>query len=160
MAYRPTWESGNWRADCLKQCSNCKVEKSLESFYKQKDGKYKVTSRCKACIKLLSKDYQNSLEYRAKKKIAEAKRIKNNPNAILKKRQQYRNWRVKNKPYDALRSSLRRASIKKATPSWVDIYDSKCIYEEASYFQMHVDHIVPINSDIRSEEHTSELQSH
>ena len=107
-----------------------------------------ISSRCKACIKLLSKDYQNSLEYRAKKKIAEAKRIKNNPNAILKKRQQYRNWRVKNKPYDALRSSLRRASIKKATPSWVDIYDSKCIYEEASYFQMHVDHIVPINSDI------------
>lgn len=32
-----------------KTCTKCKIEKSIKNFYKQRQGKYGVGSRCKSC---------------------------------------------------------------------------------------------------------------
>ena len=42
-------------------------------------------------------------------------------------------------------NALRRAKKLSATPKWSDRAALKDIYIEADYFQMHVDHIVPLN---------------
>jgi len=40
-----------------RECTNCKATKSLEEFSNVANGKYGKSSRCKICIKLLSKKY-------------------------------------------------------------------------------------------------------
>ena len=35
----------------IKRCSACKIEKTLNGFYKSKNGKYGVTHQCKQCMK-------------------------------------------------------------------------------------------------------------
>jgi hypothetical protein len=44
----------------------------------------------------------------------------------------------------AQHQSLRSRRMKHAQPAWVDQSELDCIYQEAQYFQMHVDHIVPL----------------
>jgi 5-methylcytosine-specific restriction endonuclease McrA len=41
----------------LKTCSVCKIEKSLDSFYRQKTGKFGRLSMCKVCNRLQGKKY-------------------------------------------------------------------------------------------------------
>jgi len=38
----------------------------------------------------------------------------------------------------------RRAGLSRATPAWADMEAIRCIYTEARYLQMEVDHIVPL----------------
>lgn len=47
----------------------------------------------------------------------------------------------------AFRAAKRRAAKKQATPKWADLSLIKDVYKEAAYFQMHVDHIYPLQSD-------------
>ena len=39
------------RKNFMKTCKHCNVEQPLEKFYKSKDGKYGVGSKCKDCTK-------------------------------------------------------------------------------------------------------------
>ena len=50
----------------IKRCSACKIEKTLNGFYKSKNGKYGVTHQCKQCMK----EYQikNAEKIKARKK--------------------------------------------------------------------------------------------
>ena len=43
-----------------KICSRCKKELSVENFFKQPDGKYGVTSKCRTCSAFLQKEYINN----------------------------------------------------------------------------------------------------
>jgi len=104
----------------VKECSSCKLEKSLDSFDKQKTGKFGVRSKCKYCrkrerdenkesIALQNQKYyqKNKKEIRSKHKIYyqnnklafsenNKKWRKENP----EKFQQYRKkWRDKNPHY-------------------------------------------------------------
>lgn len=44
----------------VKQCSKCKVEKSLSEFYKDKQKSDGFSSACRTCMKAQSKSYRNS----------------------------------------------------------------------------------------------------
>lgn len=122
----------------MKVCSVCKKELSLGDFYKQKDGAQGVASRCKTCLLSANKEW-----------------AKQNPNSLLKATKKYRNthreimlertrtWRKSNLEYDKYRSSLRRHTKKKATPSWADKEKIKSIYLNCAK-GYHVDHIIPI----------------
>lgn len=53
-------------------------------------------------------------------------------------------WIEANRASVNRRNSERRAICKSATPAWADKDAIQCVYEEARYMQMHVDHIVPL----------------
>jgi len=74
-----------------KVCSRCKLEKSLDEFYQQKDGKFGRRSECKKCI--LEKThiyYENNKEY-----CLEKSRKYYSENRNHHKELTY-NWRYKN----------------------------------------------------------------
>lgn len=134
--------------ETCKICSNCLKEKLFSEYYKQKNGKFGLTSRCKLCH--LSYNYA----WAAK-----------NPNAFLKGAKIYREkhpekvraanrkWRESNKDYDAYRQRERKALKKQAIPKWVseegkflilEVYKLAKLRTELTGFQWHVDHIVPL----------------
>jgi len=69
-------------------------------------------------------------------------------------RKYLRNWRKENPAKATLHSAMRRASILKATPPWVDIDEILPFYEEAKRMTfgtgiLHtVDHIVPLKNHV------------
>ena len=56
-----------------------------------------------------------------------------------------RSWAKKNAARVNLRNAARRALCAAATPIWANKQDIEDVYAEARYFQLHVDHIVPLN---------------
>ncbi len=52
----------------VKECTKCGEEKALTEFYKEKDGKYGVKSRCKECISELVREYRLRPEIRERKR--------------------------------------------------------------------------------------------
>jgi hypothetical protein len=50
-----------------KQCSKCKETKSLDQFYKNKDGKYGLRSNCKECSNKINTEYYTNNRDRLKK---------------------------------------------------------------------------------------------
>ena len=40
-----------------KTCTKCGVEKDVSEFYKTKTGKHGVGSRCKICVRKITKEY-------------------------------------------------------------------------------------------------------
>ena len=128
----------------MKTCSVCKQEKTLESFYKQKDGKFGVTSRCKVCLLEANKKHHNpelSREYTAKWRSIEVNREK----ALAASRK----WRKDNLQYDAFRATLYRARKKNQCPSWADLNKIKEIYLNCPS-GYHVDHIIPLKGLLAS----------
>ena len=53
-------------------------------------------------------------------------------------------WRAKYPALHNAQQAKRRATKLNATPKWADIEAIKDVYIEAEYFQMHVDHIYPL----------------
>lgn len=53
-------------------------------------------------------------------------------------------WRKNNLAYDAMRQRERNAVKRNAVPLWIDRDLVKDMYEEGRYFQMDIDHIVPL----------------
>ena len=64
------------------------------------------------------------------------------------RRKCYLDWTAKNKHKVCFYAANRRAKIKQATPSWADMDIIESFYLEARYFGMHVDHIIPLTSDL------------
>ena len=122
----------------MKQCSVCKEIKELSEFYKQQDGKFGVTSRCKPCVLHSNKKYIKS---EMNKIYTENWRNKsdNRKKALETNRQ----WRKNNLQYDAFRAATYRASKKKRTPLWADLSKIKQIYLDCP-IGYHVDHIIPL----------------
>lgn len=113
----------------LKICSKCKIEKPYSEFYKRKDRKIGIESRCKLCCKIKFKKFlENNKEYfkehKAKfpekyKEYRKKDRLKNidkrreyekQYNTINKdKRLENKRNRIKNDPLFKLSSNMRTA---------------------------------------------------
>lgn len=122
----------------MKTCSVCKQEKDLTAFYRQVDGKFGVTSRCKVCLLDSNKKY-----VRPEKQKEYTQNWRNKGDNREKSLASSRNWRKSNLQYDAFRAATYRASKKKRTPSWANLDKIKQIYLECPS-GYHVDHIIPL----------------
>lgn len=150
-----------------KKCSMCKEVKSITDFNKDVSRKDGLQLRCKACHCLMMKSYydNNKNIVLARNKQYQA----SHKDAILTNKREYRrNNREKiralsrkhvaldqqRKPAKyAAKAARRRTNVRQATPQWSDADTIFGMYELAAIFKrygiaLHVDHIVPINSDI------------
>ena len=113
--------------------------------------------------------YAITREARLEERKRSYNKLKQDP-VYLEKRRQYVNERralygrvkeisnaeVKRKYKKSLKGKIsaskydiaRRTGLKQATPSWADLQSIGEAYLEAAYFNMHIDHIVPLNSPI------------
>lgn len=122
----------------MKTCTACKQEKSLDCFYKQKDGKFGVTSRCKLCVLASNKKWADENKDQHKVGIRNWQ-IKNKEKCLEATRQ----WRKRNLQYDAFRARTYRARKMNQCPSWADLEKIKEIYLNCPK-GYHVDHIIPL----------------
>lgn len=127
----------------MKPCSRCKVEKEITDFYKDRTHRDGHSSTCKVCSKKHTSEW-------AKKNIERRKEIRQkwidaNPEAHkLAKRQ----WKERNKAQVMADTRKRQAAQLQRIPSWFDPEPVKVLYEKARKYGFHVDHIVPLQSDI------------
>lgn len=135
MANDLFYKSGSWN---LKQCSCCKEQKTLDMFYKQKDGGLGVTSRCKVCVLVSNKRWseENKDKYTsAVKEWQKANRVKcNSAN---------QRWRKTHLKEDAARASAYRARKNNQLPSWANMDAIKDVYVNCPE-GFHVDHVIPL----------------
>lgn len=138
--------SKEWRyvsGDCpLKRCSVCTQELSLDNFYKQKDGKYGVTSRCKPCLLASNRKYANPEKQKEYSKRYSATHRDKVKEACSK-------WRRENLAYDAFRARTYRSRKQNQIPSWADLVKIKDIYLSCPK-GFHVDHIIPLKGKLVS----------
>ena len=150
----------------MKTCSKCNEDKSEESFYKKKGYKNGLSSSCKACEKAYHADrYEDNKDHITKRN---AEWARNNPEkkaAISKasgirnrekRNQQARAFKKRNKAQVNASNAFRRASVREATPPWLDDchkQEIKALYVLSQKFERlfglkyHVDHIVPLNGE-------------
>ncbi len=55
-----------------------------------------------------------------------------------------RAWAARNPMKIRASNGLRKRRVRLATPTWSDKEAIRCVYQEAHYMQMHVDHIIPL----------------
>ena len=133
----------------MKICIKCKEEKPFEAFRKAKLGKDGHRTDCKLC----EKKYRDSVKdkkavYDAvyNKNLSEEKRLKYNQKALA--------YQKSNLPKYAAANAKRHAETMKARPKWAnlkaieDFYVRSAAWSKLSGEPHHVDHIVPISSDI------------
>jgi hypothetical protein len=124
-----------------KFCSKCRLFKSSEDFYLKKKGGILRCDFCKSCTKNIVK------AWRLKNKERSMACQKNWRDSNRERLQEYFRTYAKQHP-DVLRriNAKSRALKKQAVPLWIDHDLVRDMYQEAEYQQMHVDHIVPLNS--------------
>ncbi len=77
-----------------KTCTKCGEAKALRNFSKQKAGKFGVTSRCKNCVNVISKQY--AVEYEktpqriASKKVNDVRFKKENRNRVREQSKRFK----------------------------------------------------------------------
>lgn len=129
-----------------KTCSQCKLELPCTAFNKRADGPG-YRHGCKACAKL---KYKQTYVVKRVKRTAE--QIKSSKVAALHKFRQKPEYKAAH----AARQAERRARKLNATPKWLNakqLDHIKFYYACAKFFgaqfaqAMHVDHIIPLNSD-------------
>ena len=110
---------------------------------------------CGCTCKLKPKSTEKYNKYCSNKCIKTAYRV-NHPEANKRSQLKYiqqnpekrklasDRYRKSHKEYYALYVRLRKNNKKSACPSWADLEEIKCIYQEAEYFQLEVDHIIPL----------------
>jgi 5-methylcytosine-specific restriction endonuclease McrA len=76
-----------------KQCSRCKESKSLDQFYKDKNGKYGLKSKCKECSNKIVREYCNKNKDKISKYQKEYNKeyYTNNRDRLNKYQKEYRN---------------------------------------------------------------------
>jgi hypothetical protein len=73
--------------------------------------------------------------------LSKQKWLENNPE---KRKESSNSFRKRNKPYYTAYASLRSRKVMQAQPVWANKEDILSVYEEAAYFGLEVDHIIPI----------------
>lgn len=144
-----------------KVCTSCGVEKELSEFYKQKDCKFGVSSKCKDCLKAKARDYSKSSAGKdsARKSYQRNKAVHNaRTKAYYEKNkahlsQKNREWKSSNKHKVLADVTLRKRKVRQATPRWLTLGQKKDIenfywlskdLQTVSGQTYHVDHIVPL----------------
>lgn len=140
----------------MKKCKWCFEIKPLSSFHKHKDMSDGVINQCRSCRNSWVRQYRKKLKESGlsanaircvssiKKKEMSLRYRQKNPE---KKKLSSKKWALKNRNKLVFNCAKRRANKFIATPKWVDFDLVKDMYQEAVYFNSHVDHIVPLNSD-------------
>jgi len=82
--------------------------------------------------------FQENREEISTKQSAYAKANKDAVNANT------RAWAARNPMKIRASNGLRKRRVRLATPKWSDKEAIRCVYQEAHYMQMHVDHIIPL----------------
>lgn len=151
----------------MRICTCCEAAKPLDDFYRNaKRGTYEA--RCKDCFKRRVNEYAEANrervregnrvageKFRSANREFERQRLREHARANKGKyAANGREWRQANPGLNAAKEARRRAAKAKATPVWADTAAIKLIYEEAARLsketgvQMHVDHIIPLKSDV------------
>jgi hypothetical protein len=146
-----------------KICNKCKTEKSTKYFSKKTSNEDGLQYTCKSCVReynlvhykenksQLSQYHQNSEHLKAKYKVYYQENK-------LKISERKHNYLQRNKSSFNLRNAKRRAKKLQATPLWSndefekfvtnEIYELCALRSILTGLQYHVDHIVPLQSDI------------
>ncbi len=152
-------------------CKKCGETKPLNLFARRLTMRLGVENTCKACrckesIAWVSRNKEKVNKLRRNKyaidpsqRIAAHKKWATaNPEKLAvsidrwhkanvdKRRAAVRKWCATNKPLRAFYTAKRNAVRKQAIPAWADLNAIADVYTEAAYFQMEVDHIVPLIS--------------
>lgn len=136
----------------MKDCKWCLVSKPLSEFYKSKTTKDGLLNKCKSCHS--DWNAQNYLKNLDKNRQAISKYYYDNHE---KEKENRRKYYAKNKASYLANFYKREANISRATPSWLSdemkkeilsIYRTREVLSEQTGILHHVDHIVPIKSDI------------
>lgn len=162
----------------MKKCCKCKDQKELTEFYKNKAQKDGLSTVCKDCDKAASllwaknnpekinarnaiwaknnpeKGRQRTKKWRAEntEKVNARERAlrAQNPERYLAR---VKKWQAKNKPVVVFHIAKRRASKKKACPSWLsaidlaqiqEFYDLALAKTMQTGVKHNVDHVVPL----------------
>jgi len=150
----------------LKVCFNCKEEKPLSAFYKNRSRKDGLDNCCKSCrSKIAAEHYQKN---RDKCLTGMKKYYQENRNVILETKKKYHQenrdaiaeakkaWRKENPELASAHAASRRARKKQAQPPWLTeehINQIKAEYKNSKRMKKltgiehHVDHIVPLKGE-------------
>jgi len=127
----------------MKTCSKCKETKDLLEFDKNRTRVDGLHLYCKSCRKEERKSW-----YKAHKESQDSrnKRWKQDNREAWNQltRQAYK----RNPGYYKAKSSHRRSCELKATPSWSEKELIEKVYLKATDYGAHVDHIVPLKSEV------------
>lgn len=136
-----------------KICSKCKTPKpcNTDFFNKQPNKIDNLRPECKDCQREVRKKYylENKRELRIKGREAHQKFKKKR--AVTQKI-----WNDNNKGKVRHYKRKRKERVLMATPNWFDKKKVEMIYQKAVDYEMEVDHIVPIKSDLVCGLHTWE----
>lgn len=142
-----------------KTCKDCLVEKPSSEYYKRKDTKDGLYSRCKNCHCKITKPNSRKYYNKNKDKVSEYNAEYYSSNKVAKapeNRQRARNWYHNNRSRAIERIRAREADSKLATPKWLTqeqkqlistFYDHAKDCESVSGETYHVDHIVPLKGE-------------
>lgn len=138
----------------MKYCPCCDTTKETPLFSKNSSRSDGLQSHCKACRSERRKsDY---LRNRERELQLSQVWVKDNPNRVKAKAKKHRET-LHGRAYYNSRNANRRALRQKAEPKWLtkdQKQDCKAMYTLASKLEVlcgikyHVDHIVPLNSDV------------
>lgn len=125
----------------MKTCTKCLETKDFSFFYKQKKGKYGLSSWCKNCFKSYeTANREKQLERTNKYKKANPEKI-----AAYQKK-----WNLDNKKYKTTAENKRKAKkrnngVFEIRPKFIKkLYNSPCFYC-GSKKNIQQDHVLPIN---------------
>lgn len=141
-----------------KICTTCKIQKSIETFSKNKSRKDGHNTQCKSCTKdyqLMNKELiaeRKKIYYEANKDhVVEYNQIHKSHIAVVKSQ-----YQKKNRDKINATAAKRRAAKLGATPDWltrIELQQIEEMYEIAIAFRLytgekyHVDHIVPLQGE-------------
>jgi len=142
-----------------KVCKDCLLEKDPSEYYKRKDAKDGLYSRCKPCHLALTKPNSRKYYHKNKGKVSEYNAeyyLANRVSKSVENRQRARTWYHNNRDRAISRIRAREVDAKKATPKWLTAEQKQrisAVYEHAkdcaavSGETYHVDHIVPLKGE-------------
>jgi len=150
----------------MKPCSKCKVEKPETEFYARRDRHNKLRGECKVCCnaygsKWKKENPESCAASRDKWRKAHPEEHAAN-SANWKKENPERSaatasaWGKANPEICAARTAKREAQKLQATPAWAnqffieEIYDLAALRTKLTGIEWHVDHIVPLRSELVS----------
>ena len=139
----------------MKECTRCKIEKSLLDFGKRKTGKNGLQSICKVCMNAQTIAWQKeNLDVRDRN--AKKWRKENTEKKKVSDKKGRQKWERNNRGTVNAKTARRRATKLQATPKWLNnlhkahmqiFYEAAAELTKELNIPFHVDHIVPLQAE-------------